>query len=277
MAHDPGPAPDARPTLRSSRGWCDYFRHNAEHLLAIPWERGAELTEAERDAVAASLQAFQLGESSTGRHFLRCAAEYGQRTGDQEYLEAVQCFLAEEHRHARTLGQFLELAGIPLLPRTWPDTAFRRLRKLAGLDVCLCVLVTAEIIAKVYYAAVRAATRSVVLRRVCDQLLRDEVRHVRFQAERLAMLREARPRWRLWLTQAAFRCFYWGTCLIVWRQYRRTFRAGGYGMRRCFRDLARELQVALRQMDPRSYRTSRSFCSLRSRASCSAIIARRSS
>src|SRR5262249_5205482 len=161
----------------------------------IPWERGAELTDAEREAVAASLQDFQRGESSEGRHFLLCAADHAARTGDPAYLEAVRLFLAEEKRHAQTLARFLQLAGIPLLTRTWPDTAFRWLRKLAGLDVCLSVLVTAEIIAKVYYAAVRAATQSAVLRRVCEQLLKDEVRHVRFQCERLAILRRHRVPW----------------------------------------------------------------------------------
>src|SRR5262249_17751278 len=118
-------APMQRPRPRSSRAWCDYFRHNAQNLLTIPWERGAELTGAEREAVAASLQDFQRGESSEGRHFLLCAADHAARTGDPAYLEAVRLFLTEEKRHAQTLARFLQLAGIPLLTRTWPDTAFR--------------------------------------------------------------------------------------------------------------------------------------------------------
>ena len=94
---------------RSSRAWCDYFRHNGANLLPLPWDRGAELTDAERDAVAASLQSFQLGESSQGRHLLRCAADHASRTGDPAYLEATRLFLAEEHRHSRTLARFLDL------------------------------------------------------------------------------------------------------------------------------------------------------------------------
>src|SRR5215468_10339104 len=87
--------------------WRDYYQANARLLLALPWERGAELTAAERDAVAASLQDFQLGESSEGRNLLRRAEQYAERADDPEYVEAMQLFVREEQRHARVLGRFL--------------------------------------------------------------------------------------------------------------------------------------------------------------------------
>ena len=46
------PLPMATPWT-SSR-WADYFRDNALHLGAIPWEGGMHLTPAERDAIAAA-------------------------------------------------------------------------------------------------------------------------------------------------------------------------------------------------------------------------------
>ena len=143
------------------------------------------------------MQEFQLGESSEGRHLMTRAIRHAADTGDVDYIPALRLFIAEEHRHARDLGRVLDLAGIPRVGRTWPDTVFRWLRKGAGLELSIAVLVTAEIIAKVYYAALREATHAPVLRRLCDQILADEVQHVRFQAERVAILRRGKSAPRL--------------------------------------------------------------------------------
>ena len=43
------------PTLATSADWRTYYRANAAVQLPIPWERGAELTDAERDAIASTL------------------------------------------------------------------------------------------------------------------------------------------------------------------------------------------------------------------------------
>jgi hypothetical protein len=237
----------------TSGQWCYYYHRNTERLLPLPWRRGAELTEAECDAVAASLQDFQLGESSEGRHLLRRAAVHAERTDDPEYLEAMRLFVREEQRHARTLGRFLRLAGIEPLQRSRLDTAFRLLRRLAGLVLSITVLLVAETIGKVYYRALRRATGSPLLRRICDQLLRDEVRHMRFHAERLALVRRGRARWRVWLAHAGHRLLYGGACLLVWVKHRRALRAGGLGFVSFWRECRQELRGVLRVMDPRGY------------------------
>ncbi|HEY2252583.1 MAG TPA: hypothetical protein VGH74_16030, partial [Planctomycetaceae bacterium] len=66
----------------SSLDWCNYFQANARRLLPIPWEAGADLTEAERNDVAHSIQVFQLGETGEGRHITRAAGAYAARSGD---------------------------------------------------------------------------------------------------------------------------------------------------------------------------------------------------
>jgi hypothetical protein len=237
----------------TSEEWREHFHRNAASLLAIPWEKGVELTEAERRAVAASAQEFQLGESSEGKHFQGLARAYGQRTGDMEYVYALRLFIAEENRHARDLGRVLDLAGIERIGHTWPDAVFRWLRHRAGWELSIAVLVTAEIIAKVYYAALREATASTVLRRLCDQILSDEVQHVRFQCERLAILRARRSRFTVWLKGAVQRGFFAGTCRVVWWKHRHALRAGGYTYR-TFRMAARaEMAAAVKLMDPANY------------------------
>src|SRR4051812_13839068 len=65
--------PQAKPEVLSSLEWLEYFAANAERCRPIPWETGAGVTPEELDAIARSLQAWQLGETSDGRH-LRAAA-----------------------------------------------------------------------------------------------------------------------------------------------------------------------------------------------------------
>lgn len=233
-----------------SAAWVAYFRRNAASLLEIPWEQGAGLSPAERDAIAASVQGFQLGESAEGRHLYRSACAHAAATGDADYAEAMRLFIAEEGRHARDLGRFLGLAGVPLLRREAGDWLFRRLRKLGGLEVAVAVLLTPEILAMVYYAALRDATGSPVLRRLCDQILADEAAHVRFQAERLAILRARRPGPLLRLTHAVQRTLFAGAAAVVWLGHRCALRAGGRSFVRFWREAAAEYARARILMDP---------------------------
>ena len=236
---------------RDSAAWLEYFRTNNEELLELPWDAGAELSGADKQAIAASVQIFQLGERSEGKHLSRSAKLYAQRTGDHAYYEAMVLFIKEEQRHARDLARFMELNGIPVIKKTPTDSVFRWLRHLADLEMSVAVLVYAEIIAQVYYPALKEATRSQVLRRLCDQIIADEDDHVAFQSQRLAILRRRRPRWVIALVHACYRAFFWVTAGVVWLGHAPVFRAAG--MRpRDFRESCRDrLEAALRYMDPR--------------------------
>src|SRR5262245_14611639 len=79
MPCDQLPADTVRAAPWSSGRWCCYYHDNARRLLPLPWRRGAELTDAERAEVLPSIQDFQLGEQSEGRHLLRRAAAYAER------------------------------------------------------------------------------------------------------------------------------------------------------------------------------------------------------
>jgi len=222
--------------MQTSAQWHQYFQQNAQSLLEIPWHRGGELTPDESAAVAASIQGFQAGESSEGRHLYKYAKQYSERTGDTQYLEAMRLFIAEEQRHGRDLGRFLKLNHIPLLKTTFPDRVFRRLRNLfGGLEMSIAVLVTAEIFAMVYYAALRAATDSQILQRLCDQILRDEVQHLEFQCQQLGRLRFGRSPILAALTMASQRFLFLGTVFVVWFFHRKAIKKGRYHFRRFWR------------------------------------------
>ncbi|MGF1579435.1 MAG: hypothetical protein ACFCD0_08740 [Gemmataceae bacterium] len=105
----------------------------------------------------------------------------------------------------------------------------------------------------VYYNAIRKATNSEVLRGICEQLLVDEVAHIRFQCQRLAILHRNRPRWLYWLTMAAHRFLFTGITLAVWFGHRRALRAGGYSFVRFWRRVWGKMRYAWRIMSPRAY------------------------
>src|SRR5262245_36323231 len=252
-----------RKTVRAlpwtSEAWIAYFENNHRNLLRLPWERGADWTPDEQAALVASLRDFQLGESSEGNHLRARAEAYASATGDLAYAEAIAWFIREEQRHSATLAEFLRAAGIPLAQHTWLDGAFRWFRHRAGLELFLCVLLTAEMIGKIYYRAVHQATGSILLRGICRQLLRDEVQHLRFHRQRLVLMRRRRASWKLWLTSAAHRLFYKGTCLAVWLKHRRAFRAGRMGFFHYWRLCHAEWLDHRRQSAPDSYDASRAM------------------
>jgi hypothetical protein len=237
----------------SSAQWRDYYEHNARNLLPLPWQRGPELSEAERSAFLPSLQDFQLGESSEGLHLLRRGAKYADRVGDHDYLEALRLFVKEEQRHAHVLGRFLTHAGAQLLEHSWLDGVFRRLRRLAGLELALTMLLIAETAGKVYYTVLMRSTGSLLLRRLCVQLLRDEIQHTRFHAERLALLRRRYGSLRAWWCRARHQVLFIGACLALWARHRRAFRAAGMSFRAFRRRCRQEMARVGRQTNPRMY------------------------
>ncbi len=61
------------------------------------------------------------------------------------------------------------------------------------MEIWTTPVIMVETLALVYYKAIQKATNSPVLRQLCQQILRDEVKHIRFQYERLAILHRNRP------------------------------------------------------------------------------------
>jgi hypothetical protein len=223
-------------------------------LLDIPWDSGAAAAE-EPAAIAASLPSWQLGESSDGARLLAAARDHAARTDDPSYVEAIQLFIGEEQRHGAELGRYLDAIGVPRARRDWGDTVFRAIRHLTGrLEVTVGVLLMVEVHALPYYSALRRATGSAVLRRICDQILRDEVPHIRFQCERLAILHRNRSRALRALTFAVYRVLFVGITLAVWAGHRRALRAGGLGFRRFWRTAWTKMTHTWRTADPRAYR-----------------------
>src|SRR5947209_6324515 len=139
-------------------GWVALFSARAGGRELLPWSHAQILSRDELRLVAMSIQQFQLGEGSDGSGLLRRARRSRLAATDPDFMRALELFIAEEQRHSRHLARFLQREGVGLLEQHWVDRVFRRLRKFAGLELCLRVLVMAEIVAVPYYTALARAT-----------------------------------------------------------------------------------------------------------------------
>jgi len=148
------------------------------------------------------------------------------------FAAALDIFIKEEQQHSRYLSAFMESQSIPLLEKHWLDTVFRRQRGLAGLELSLTVLVTAELIAVPYYRALRGATGSPILKLICTRILEDEASHLKFQAFMLARVPVARPAALRRTLGELHWLFLLGTIVVVWFEHREVFQAAGYNFRR---------------------------------------------
>jgi hypothetical protein len=231
----------------NEKDWKSLFesRRGCEHSL--PWHDPYLLTPVERDLVLASIRQFQLGEGSDGCGLVRRALASRLVAADPEFVPTLQLFIAEEQRHSWLLRQFLHRENTACLEGHWVDQVFRRVRKFAGLELCLSVLVSAEIVAMPYYSALTRATESQLLRAICRQILRDEAGHLRYQADNLRRLRALRP-WRFpWAEWWLWRAFFWTTLTVVWRHHGPVLRAGGYKLS----SFRKECVALLREVDGR--------------------------
>src|SRR2546428_4179361 len=199
--------------------WYWHFLEKRDSPCALPWHDSYLLCAAERRLVARSIQQFQLGEWARGRGLVRRASSHSLFATDSRFLPVLELFIAEEQGHSSILGRFLDREGIPRLTSHWLDRVFRRLRKLAGLEVCATVLVTAEVLAIPFYQALRDATRSHLLRSICIRILFDEAPHLNYQALTLGLVRRPlcnKARGIRFLCHSIlFHC----TALLLWQQH----------------------------------------------------------
>jgi hypothetical protein len=247
MAHEPCP-----PITYSSARWIEHFLLNRRRTPNKPRQHWANLTAADRATVIDSIRQFQLGESGEGLHLKKCARLHAAKIGDSRYPEAIDLFIAEEQRHSSYLGGYLDLAGEPRLEKSKIDGIFRWLRHLMGLELSLIVLSTAEVVATVYYRALRDATECELLRSICRRILRDEAGHLAFHRDRFLILR-----WnRSLISRSILRLLHHGllmiTLLPVWWCHAPVFRAGGISFIQLMRDTHGRLHQDLRRVGLRN-------------------------
>jgi hypothetical protein len=230
------------PPISSASLYERWHRHFLEHRdtsLALPWHDSYSLTARERASVGRSIQQFQLGEWARGRGLKRRALRQPVLSVDPWFIPALELFIQEEQGHSGMLGRFLDQQRIPRLSAQWVDGVFRRLRKLAGLEVCAAVLVTAEVLAMPFYQALRDATRSQLLRSICSRILVDEAAHLNYQGQTLGLIRRQLSDRARMIHGVCHRALFDGTAVLLWQQHHRVFRAAGWSFFRFWNEAQR--------------------------------------
>jgi hypothetical protein len=210
------------------RIWLNHFEYHAEQprgahggwLHALPPE--------ERRLIARSIATFQLGEQSDGTGLLRAAYRFARAHGDELLPRITELFIREEQRHARLLREFMDAHGIRSKCRHWTDAIFRRVRRLAGFELYLHVLIAAELIGNVYYRALETATGCQSLKVLCRTLIADELAHIGYESELILELRARKPAGLRPLIRLAHRAFFHGAACAVWISHRALLRHAGY-------------------------------------------------
>jgi len=172
--------------------WLEIFQARAPALVIHRAPQSDRLSNAERSRIAGSIATFQLGEQSEGRTLLKFAERFSARRNLPALPQVTALFIKEEQHHAAQLKEFMLANGIPLKQRSWTDSIFRVLRKLAGFEAAVTVLVTAEMIGYVYYRALARATNSRCLKTICRTMCTDESLHLRYETQLLMTLRGRR-------------------------------------------------------------------------------------
>jgi hypothetical protein len=204
--------------------WKAHFELNRSHFDSIDWAMDDDLTAKEKKLIFASLQQFQKGENSEGKHLY----SFAKKWGDATYIECIRLFIKEEQKHALVLGRYMDIYSIPRIKNHWVDGVFRGLRKMAGLENTITVLLTAEIISKVYYKGLKNATGSALLAKLCNQVLKDEDQHIAFQCCTLSMLYRNKGKLARLFHNSWHVLLMLGTIVVVWMHHRRVLKAGGY-------------------------------------------------
>ena len=213
------------------RIWLNHFEYHAQHPRTLAPGLSDVLQPQERRCIATSIATFQLGEQSQGSTLLRATQRFARAHGVPSLVQIVTLFIQEEQRHALLLREFMQDHGIALKRRDWTERVFRAVRRLAGLELYLSVLITAELIGNVYYRALEAATGCQRLKILCRTLVCDELAHVGFESQLLLSLRARRAAAIRALIRWAHQSFFAVTARVVWFTHRAVLRQAGYRAR----------------------------------------------
>lgn len=171
----------------NTQAWIHHYQTNTAVHDQIRFEDlTCSLPDSIREPVVKSLAVFQLGESGGGSRLRRYAREVAPLENYRGYQRAIDLFVCEEQAHSRLLGRLVRHLGGTLLEKQWTNSIFRRLRFLVNLEFAIQVLLTAELIAEVYYGTLYLRVPDAAVKNACRQILRDEMKHLAFQREFLA-------------------------------------------------------------------------------------------
>jgi len=213
--------------MKNSNYWIGHFKANALEKR-VNWDLKPNITPEEICTVLPSLQAWQLGETSEGKHLIAASTKYARAIGDLPYIDAVKLFIKEEQKHGNNLGMYLDRIGQSRVTKDWGDSLFRRVRYFnTNMELWTLAVIVVESTAQIFYQSLKDATNCELLKQICNDILVDEAYHITFQTERLAIIYEGKNNFSKAWRRVAYKYFFYATSLLVWIAHRRLFKAGG--------------------------------------------------
>lgn len=213
--------------MKTSNQWILHFQESAKQQR-VDWSLDTEISNEEISTIYRSLQAWQLGETSDGRHLLKAATQYAAQINDPAYIEALSLFIKEEQKHGNNLGTYLDRIGKPRIKADWGDTLFRKVRYFnTNMEIWTLAVIVVESTAQIFYQSLKDATQCKLLQQICTDILIDEAHHIVFQTERFSIIFKSKtPFWRA-VSHRLYYFFFFSTAVIVWMAHKKLFKAGG--------------------------------------------------
>ena len=213
--------------MHTSNYWIGHFKENANQKR-VDWNTMPAITADEIALVLPSLQAWQLGETSEGKHLIAASEKYAKEIQDPKYVAAVKLFIKEEQKHGNNLGIYLDKIGQPRIKKNWGDTLFRKVRYFnTSMELWTLAVIVVESTAQIFYQALKDATGCALLKAICTDILIDEAHHIVFQTERLAIIFDGKSQFSKSWRRTAYKYFFWGVSSLVWIAHKQLFKAGG--------------------------------------------------
>ncbi len=212
--------------MHTSNYWIGHFKANALEKR-VNWDIIPTITPGEIVTVLPSLQAWQLGETSEGKHLIAASEKYAFKIAAPKYVDAVRLFIKEEQKHGNNLGMYLDKIGQPRIKQDWGDTLFRKVRYFnTNMGLWTLAVIVVESTAQIFYQTLKEATGCELLN-ICSDILIDEAYHITFQTEGLAIIFDERTPFSKAWREIAYKYFFYATSLLVWFAHRKLFKAGG--------------------------------------------------
>lgn len=213
--------------MKTSEQWLEHFSQNLK-AERVDWTLDPDIKDHELKNILASLQAWQLGETSEGKNLLHASTIYAKSINDTYYPEAVKLFIKEEQKHGNNLGKYLDLIDQPRIKKDWGDSLFRYIRYFnSSMELWTLAVITVESTAQIFYQSLKSATECKLLKQICTDILIDEAAHIDFQFERFLTIYESKSKASRFFRYNFYKLFYFSTILVVWFAHKKAFKAGG--------------------------------------------------
>jgi hypothetical protein len=239
----------------NTTAWITYYQTNTGSFVEPDWTQPCTMHDGPaRRALGESLAIFQLGETGDGSTLQKWAQRECRHDPNLHgYPAAVKLFIKEENFHADMLSRMVVHLGGQLRKKHWAAWAFNRIRKLIPrLEYEIQILLSAELIARAYYALLAQRVPEPAIQQCCSRLVRDEIKHIAFHAEFFHERFTAWSRLAVRVWQWQFKMLFRVAEKIVWSGHRNALAGIGVDkatfQKRCrasFADFIRQITVGV--------------------------------